>query len=219
MKIKIIPFRALLLTLLFFTAGVKIHAQEIENEFETRTEVELSFKPIKKLKLTFIPELRFDENFTLDKYLFEGEAEYKPLKFLSFGTTYRLLVNPRENKDTEYFNRFGFNTTAKKEFGRFEPAVRIEYSNYADDEITDKEYLRYKASVKYDIKNVKLTPFVSAEAFHDLKDSQLYKFRYSTGFDYKLFKNNYLGAAYKLDYYKNEYKNKHIFSVGYKIKF
>ncbi len=218
MKTRIL-IQAFIITAAIFTATVKTYAQEVENQFETRTEVELSFKPLKNLKLTFIPELRFDENLALDKYLFEGEADYKLAKYLSVGTTYRLVVNPRDTKDTEYFNRFGFNITAKKEIGRFEPAFRVEYSNYADDEITDKEFLRYKASVKYDIKNFKLTPFVAAEAFQDLSGSQLYKMRYATGFDYKLFKNNYLGAAYKLDYYNNEYKNKHIFSVGYKIKF
>lgn len=194
-------------------------AQDIENELQTRTQLELTYKPIKKLKLTFMPQLRFDENFSLDKYLFEGEAEYKALDFLELGATYRFVVNPRDTKDTEYFNRYGFSATAKKEFGRFEPAFRLRYSNYADDDADDKSFMRYKATLKYDIKDCKITPFVAAELFQQIDGGDLYKMRYSTGLDYKLFKNNYVGVSYKFDYYNTEYVNKHIISLGYKIKF
>lgn len=196
-----------------------LKAQEIENEFQTRTELDLVHKPLKKLKLNFTPEVRFDEDFSIDGYIFEAGAEYKLLKFLELGATYRFEVNPRKTKETEYFNRFAFSATLKEEFGDFEPAFRLRYSNYADDDITDQDFLRYKMSVKYDIPKCKLTPFVAAEAFQSLNEGSLHKMRYSTGADYKLFKNNYLGASYKLDYYKNEYKNRHIFSIGYKIKF
>lgn len=214
-KINKISTLALILLLLVTTAK----AQEVDNEFQTRTELKLSYKPIKKLKLSILSQLRFDENFSLDNYLFEGEAEYKVLKFLKLGGTYRFVVNPRDTKDTEYFNRYGFSATAKKEFGRFEPAFRLRYSNYADDDVADKNFMRYKTSLKYDIPKCKLTPFVAAELFQQFDGGDLYKMRYSTGLDYKLFKKNYIGVSYKFDYYQKEYKNRHILSVGYKIKF
>jgi hypothetical protein len=206
------------ITLLFF-ASIKNQAQEVETDFQTRTSLNLSYKPIKKLQLKFTPELRFDENFSLDKYVFEGGAEYKILKFLELGATYRFGINPRENKDTEYANRYSFSATAKKEFNRFEPAFRLSYTNDADDEVSNEEFLRYKASLDYNIRKSKITPFIGIEAFQRLSDADLYKIRYSAGADYKLFKKNYLGVSYKLDYYQKEYKNRHIFSVGYKIKF
>lgn len=219
MKIRIIiPYAFCLIVTLFIT-GENVFAQEVTNDFETRTAVDLSFKPIKKLKLSLIPELRFDENFSLDEYLFEGEAEYKALNFLSFGAAYRFEVNPRDTKSTEYFHRYSFNTELEKELNRFETSFRLRYSNYADDEITDKSFLRYRAKLEYDIPKSKITPAVAVEAFHDLNENNLFKMRYTAGIDYKLFKNNYLGVDYKLDYYNNEYKNKHIISVGYKIKF
>jgi hypothetical protein len=217
MKTKIIYTYGLFALILF--AGKTSEAQEVENEYQSRTELKLSYKPLKKIKLSFTPEFRFDENFSLDKYLFEGGLEYKPLKFLELEATYRYVINPRENKGTEYFNRFAFSATAKKEFNRFEPAFRLRYSNDADDDITDKEFLRYKASLDYDIPSFKLTPFIAAEAFQQLDGGGLYKMRYSTGFDYKLFKKNYIGLSYKFDYYQNEYRNRHIISLGYKIKF
>ena len=166
-----------------------------------------------------MPQFRFDENFSLDKYLFEGEAEYKVAKFLDVAATYRFVVNPRDTKDTEYFNRYGFSATAGKKFGNFESAFRLRYSNYADDDVSDKSFMRYKASLKYDIKDCKLTPFVAAELFQQTDGGNLYKMRYSSGFDYKLFKKNYIGVSYKFDYYNTDYLNKHIISLGYKIKF
>ncbi len=208
---------ALGLILLLLVSTLK--AQEVDNELQTRTEVELSFKPIKKLKVTFMPQLRFDENFSLDKYLLETGAEYDLFKFLEVGATYRFIVNPRDTKDTEYLNRYGLSVTTKTELGRFEPSFRLSFTNYAEDDVDDKTFLRYKAGVKYDIPNCKLTPFVALEAFQELDEGDLYKMRYAAGIDYKLFKNNYLGLDYKLDYYQKEYTNMHIISLGYKIKF
>lgn len=194
-------------------------AQEISNEVQTRTELELAIKATKKLKLTISPQLRFDENFSLAKYHFEGGAQYKVHKLLSVGGKYRFIVNPRETKDTEYFNRYSFNATVKKDFDRFKPSFRLRYSNFADDEMSDENFLRYKTSLKYDISKSKITPYIAAEAFQQLSANNLYKMRYSAGADYKLFKNNFLGLNYKLDYYTQEYRNRHIVSVGYKLKF
>jgi hypothetical protein len=216
-KIRII--NTCVLVAIITIAGKISSAQEVENDFQTRTSAELSFEPLKKLKLNLIPELRFDENFSLDKYLFEGETVYKPVKFLSLGATYRFEGNLRDNKDTEYFNRFAFSATAKKEFKRFESAFRLRYTNDADDETSNDDFLRYKASLNYNIRKSKITPFVGVEAFQRLSDTELYKMRYTAGADYKLFKKNYLGVSYKFDYYEKEYKNRHILSVGYKIKF
>jgi len=215
MKTRITIF---ILTILLIV-GKNTFAQDTENEFQTRTKLDLSFKPFKKFKLNISPEFRFNEDFSLDKYHFEAEAEYKLLKFLELGATYRFVVNPRDTKDTEYFNRYAFSTTAKKEFGRFEPAFRLRYSNYADDDVSDKNFMRYKASLKYDIPDCKITPFVAAELFQNADGGDMYKMRYSTGIDYKLFKKNYLGVSYKFDYYNTEYLNRHIISLGYKIKF
>lgn len=207
------------LVLIFLLNGINLSAQDIENNFKIRTSAELSFEPIKKLKLNIIPELRFDDSFSLDEYLLEGEAVYKPVKFLSLAASYRFVADLKQTKDTDYFNRFAFSATAKKEFKNFESAFRLRYTNDADDDSGNIQFLRYKASLNYDIPKNKITPFVAVEAFQRLTDGDLYKMRYSAGIDYKLFKKNYIGLSYKLDYYQKEYKNNHILSVGYKIKF
>lgn len=206
-------------TLLIVLISVSGQAQELENEFQTRTKLDLGFKPLKKVKFTIMPELRFEDDFSLDKYILEGEAEYKISKLLKFGASYGFIGNLRDVKNTEYFSRYALSITLKKEFNRFEPSLRLMYSNYADDEIDDKNYLRYKASLKYDINNFKLTPYLAVQAFQQLNDGGLYKMRYAAGGSYKLMKNHYLNADYKLDYYNMEYKNRHIISIGYKINF
>ncbi len=207
------------LLFIFLAFGNHTKAQDVVNDFQSRTSIELEFKPLKKVKLSVIPEIRMDEKFSVDKFLFEGQLEYKPIKLLSLGAIYRFVGNTRTTKSTQYFNRYDFLATVKKDFGRFTPALRMRYSNYADDDVLDKKFMRYKASVKYDIPKSKITPFIGVEAFRDLTASELYKMRYSAGLDFKLFKKNFLGVAYKLDYYEQEFRNKHIICVGYKIKF
>lgn len=206
--------------MIFFLANFLSSAQETDNEIEYRGELNLSYKLNKKLKFSLTPEIRFDENFSTDKYLFEGGITYKPVKFLKLGGSYRYLINPRFEKETEYFNRYSLSAETGKKFGRFNSGFRIKYSNDADDEITDKQFLRYKLSLDYNIRKCKITPKLGVEAFHQLgNEGGMYKMRYSLGADYKLFKNNYLNFVYKLDYYYTEYLNKHIIGLGYKFKF
>ena len=212
-----------LLTALLFAAFLIVAigscAQEVKNEFQTRTLLDVSFNPFKKVKFTISPELRFDNDFSLDKYLLEGETEYKISKLFSVAARYGLVGNLRNEKDTEYFGRYAFSAQFEKDFNRFEPSLKIMYSNYADDDVDDKKFLRYRAKLKYDIPNFKVNPFVSVQLFQDINEGWLYKTRYAVGAYYKLFKKNYLGASYKFDYYNNKYLNRHIFSIGYKIKF
>lgn len=206
----------------FLTISGGTYAQDevdVNNEVQQRIELKASFKPIKNLKISLNPELRLDESFSLDKYHIEGMAEYKVLDFLSVSAAYRFIVNPRDGKVTEYYNRYAFGIELKEKVERFTPSLLVRYTNYADDDISDKQFMRYKASVDYNIRKCKITPFAEAEAFQDLTTGSLYKMRYAVGADYKIRKNNYVGVAYKLDYYMQEYTNKHIFNVGYKIKF
>lgn len=194
-------------------------AQDTENEGQFRTALELNYKIAEGLKLEFTPQIRFDEDFTVNKYLLEGGLSYKTFGFLYWGANYRLTIKPQEYLESEKYSKYGFSVTAKESYGDFTPSFRINYSNYADDDITDKEFLRYKAKVAYNVPNCKITPFVALEAFQEMEDKTLYKMRYSTGFAYKIKKNNYIKLNYKLDYYKQEYLNKHIITIAYKYNF
>ncbi|NJO92701.1 MAG: DUF2490 domain-containing protein [Chloroflexia bacterium] len=208
----------LITAIIILVIATMVNAQEVENNFQTRFSASAIFEPVHNLKFEFTPELRFNENFILDKSVVETALEYELLKFLSFGASYRFTANKRETKETEYLHRYTLNTTVKKKINRFTPSLRILYANYSDED-DYKEILRFKGKVKYNIPKNKLTPFFAVEAFQSLNINDLYKMRYSIGFDYKIFKRSSISIDYMLDYYLNEYRNKHIFSLGYHIKF
>ncbi len=209
-----------ILMLLF--SGQLVRSQEVdnsvENEFEYRTYFKSTIKLAKNFKLNVVPEVRLKDDFSIDRYLLETELKYKPIKYLTIGGGYRFIINPRTTKSTEYLHRYEFSATLKKKFNDFKPALKVSYTNYADDD-ADDNFLRYKALVEYDIPKCKFTPVVGAELFHQLSSGDMYKVRYGVGVDYKLFKKNFLEVSYKLDYYLQKYKNKHIISIGYKLKF
>jgi isopentenyldiphosphate isomerase len=211
----------IILLIIFALSTLLLQAQEVENEFEYRTSVYAQFKPLKKLKVYISPEARFDEDFSLGEYNMEAGATYKLSSAFSVGANYRFIINPRESKETEYYSRYKFYVTLKQKYGDFTPSVKLSYSNFADDDKDNElnNYLRYKASLEYDIPKSKLTPVVGIEAFHNLNDKEISKIRYSAGADYKLFKNNYIGLRYKFDFYRTSYKNRHVFGLQYKIKF
>ncbi|BAX81577.1 DUF2490 domain-containing protein [Labilibaculum antarcticum] len=193
-------------------------AQEVENDFQSRTSFTASTKLLKNLKLSISPEFRFDDSFSLDKYLLEGKLSYSLTDNLSLGTGYRFYANERESKSTEYDNRYSFNVKYEKSYLRFEPSLKISYTNDSDDD-SNGNLLRYKTELKYNIKKCKITPFAGLEAFQEVSGGDLSKMRYFLGADYKICKKNYIEASYKFDYFQNEFKNKHIVSLGYKLKF
>lgn len=196
---------------------MRVQAQEVVKEYETWTAFSIDKKITDRLKARLTPEVRFQDGFTVDKYLIEAGVRYQLLKFLKLGTRYRFITNKRESKDTEYLHRFALEASLERKIRRFEPEFRLMYTNYADDDL-DESYLRYKAALQYDIPRCKITPEIAAQVFHKLSAAKINKIRYGVGVRYQYIKNNYLGLFYKLDYYKLEYRNRHIFGISYKIK-
>lgn len=207
--------------LLLFTialAAFQVSAQEVENEFQARTKLKLSFEPLKDVKVSLTPEIRFNDAFDYDKFQIEGDVKYSPIKYLDLGASYRFIGNQNKDNETEFANRYAIYAKTQYKIERFKPSLRVSYTNFSDDDKND-HFLRYKIGTEYNIKKSKITPEISAEIFQSLTDSNLYKMRYSAGASYKLKKNNYIDLSYKFDYYMQEYRNKHIVSVGYKLKF
>lgn len=218
---KSIHLNSLFTILVIMAFGFNLVSQDIEQEYQIRTSAAISYKPVKKLKVVFSPEVRYDETLKIGRYLLEGKMTYKPIKHLFLTGNYKFIINPRQENPTEYFHRFGGGIIYKRTFGDFKPGFKLSYTNDSDDGDGDNEsdnYLRYKGWVEYNIPDCKLTPEVGVELFQQLGTSGLYKVRYKAGFEYKLFKDNFIGVSYKLDYYMKKYTNKHIFSVGYKLK-
>lgn len=207
---------SIIVLIVFF--GLSIKAQETENIYQTRVEYQLQYKPVKKLSFCLTPEMRFDEAFNTDRFLIESRIEYELFKFFELGGSYRFISNPRDEKDTEYLHRLAFDATLKKKIERWKFSLRGRYTDYTEDD-SDGNFFRLKAKAKYNIKNCRLTPFVAIESFRNLNNSNWYKMRYSSGVSYPVFNNSSISVGYKLDYYLQEYTNKHILYVGYRMKF
>lgn len=188
-----------------------------QDEMEYRASASLRFSPIKKVKLYFSPELRF-ENTGLDKLVLDAEVKYSPIKHLDVGGSYALILNKRNNNPTELINRFSVYIGTDFKWERLTPELRLMYTNY-DEDSGNEHFLRYKAKLNYDIANLKVDPYLAAELYQQLSDGALYKMRYAIGADWRFAKDHAIGLEYKLDDYMDADKVKHIIGVGYSFKF
>lgn len=224
-KIRILLF---LLSVLITTSAFA------QNEPATWFELEVSKKIVKNLKFEFNPELRLHGGFEIDTYILEGGLSYKLHKYLTLAGYYRYEneYNYREKRqiyEWEPSNRFAFDAKSGFELKRFDFKFRVRYTNGSDfDQTTDGKtsYFRYRAKIEYNIKGSKFTPFISAEAFHDLILNGLDKIRYTTGLAYSINKKNEIGLFYRLQDYieptdvtvdKKESVN--ILGIGYSLSF
>ncbi|MFY0652156.1 MAG: DUF2490 domain-containing protein [Cyclobacteriaceae bacterium] len=211
----------LLLILFLFLWGYMVNAQEssgTENEVNTWMELKLKKKISKGLNIYVAPQLRLTSGSSIDKYLLETGIKYKLTDFMSIGALYR-YTGDQKSDHTNFYHRFGFDLKAFEKYGRFEPELRLRYSNITDfNEDSSDKFMRYKGLLAYDIPKCKFTPFVSVEGFQQLSDNGFKKVRYGVGGEFKLPGGNYLGLSYRLDYHLNKYKNSHIIGVNYKIK-
>lgn len=174
----------------------------------------------KKLNLALTQEFRFDDNSThLDQYFTELGIEYKLRKGLSLGFGYRFI---RNNKNSGYHNeqRIFADLEYAHKLDRFRLSYRFRFQNHDElgvskdegDDITQKYRLRIK--VGYNIRNFKLTPYVSAEGFlanenrglnyietitKRVKYTGLEKLRYTVGLDYPIRKFFEIGAYYRIE--------------------
>lgn len=199
--------------------SVQSSAQEVENNYQYRFGIDLNWDLVKNLKLSVAPQLRFEDGF--QRIQFEAGLRYKTFGFLYWGASFRAEIEPSDvdNEPADKYGRYAFNVMARKKFGDFTPSVRVMYTNYTNESVTDSEFMRYKGAVKYDIPKCKITPFVSVEAFQAMDENMLHKMRYSTGFDLKVKKGRYLNVGYMFDYFILDYKNRHIFELGYSFDF
>jgi hypothetical protein len=218
---------ALLLLILLSSAAIA------QSGPSTWAELEFSKKIIKNLKVEFNPELRFYNDFRMDTYILEGGLSYKLHKYLTVAGYYRYEnTNDYKPKKDIYVwepsNRFAFDAKTDFDVDRFNLSFRLRYTNGADlvnSEASNDSYFRYRAKVDYNIKGSKIIPYVSYEAFHDLKQNYFDKIRYTGGLAYPLNKNNELSLFYRLQDYlelnslEDKKESMNIIGVGYSLKF
>jgi len=192
-------------------------------------ELGLSRKIVKNLKFEFNPELRMLDDFKMDSYILESGISYKAHKYLTIAGYYRFEEAWDYKKSTGAykgkgsFNRFAFDVKSGYELLRFSLQGRIRYTRELD-KGTNASELRYRAKIDYNIKGIKLAPFVSVELFNDKSISEIEKqmisgglkdidkIRYTGGLSYGINKNNEVSLFYRLQ--DNRIKNESTNIVG-----
>lgn len=220
---------------LFLFACLLSLAGLTQNLPNTWIELEFSKKITDKLKFEFAPELRLLDGFNMDStsgfkmdsYILEGGLSYKLHKYLSVESYYRFeeeyKAKYKRKRDEngnkipgyEYLysdkssNRLAFDIKSGFDLDRFGFQFRIRYTQGLFNN-NDASEFRYRAKVDYNIKGIKLVPFVNVEFFHDLavlqqtRDSisggfkAFDKIRYTGGVSYKINKNNEITLFYRL---------------------
>jgi hypothetical protein len=196
--------------------------------YSLRSAVDLELKIAKKLKLEITPEYRYDPVNQSGSMLIQAGVNYKLANWFSLGAYYRLDgsqttdIEPVEESSWAISNRFALDANAKLNLNRLTPKFRVRFSNFTDfDSGTDDKsnFLRYRVGLDYNLKGIKLTPFVSAEFYHKLSSGLLSKSRFTLGAEYEFNKHNAISAGYS---YARKFKtvtDYHIFELTYRIGF
>jgi hypothetical protein len=202
----------------------------------TWVEIELSKKIVKNLKFEFNPELRLLDDFKMDSYILEGGLSYKLHKYLTIASYYRFEEQwDYKKKSGAYkgdysYNRLAIDLKPGYDFYRFSLQGRIRYTKGLDATDNASE-LRYRAKLDYNIKGIKLLPFVSIELFNNKSVTEaektlisggfkdINKIRYTAGLSYELNKNNEVSLFYRLqdNRVKNEWAD--ILGLGFSHDF
>jgi len=202
------------------------------------TWIELGFSKniIKNLKFEFNPELRLLGNYKMDSYILEGGLSYKVHKYLTVASYYRYEDEWDYKKSTGAYkgqqtsSRLAFDAKSGIEMFRFNFQVRIRYTNglYANNDASE---FRYRAKIGYNIKGIKLVPYLSAEFFHDLSVAEtdrnnisggfkyIDKGRYTAGLEYTINKSNDVSLFYRLQDNRIKDVSTNIIGLGYSHDF
>jgi hypothetical protein len=210
--------RFLLSVILFLLCFSVVQAKT--EKFGTWIELSVTKKFLKKFEFSIIPEFRLQDNFSMDEYIFEGKLSYGPFKFLDVAAAYRINTNVKNNGNVVSQSAV-FDVTGKTDYKRFNGSLRARITNDTDsgDIPWETYYFRPRAKLAYNIKGIKIEPYVSYEFFHSFREHVYYKARFDVGFSRKFKKNHEFGLYYRLNDYFSERSSIHILGINYGFKF
>ena len=210
--------RLLLSVIIIFICFSVVQAKT--EKFGTWIELSVTKKFLKKFEFSIIPEFRLQDDFTMDEYIFEGKLGYGPFKFLDIATAYRINTNVK-NSGNEVSQSGVFDVTGKADYKRFSGSLRARITNDTDfgDAPWETFYFRPRAKLAYNIKGIKVEPYVSYEIFHSFREHKYYKARFDVGFSHKFNKKHEVGLYYRLNDYFSDQSSIHILGINYGFKF
>lgn len=207
----------ILVALATLFSNLKLTAQS-EN-FNTWIELEFKKEVLNNLSFSLSPEIRLEDQFKVNEFLFQGKLEYKIFKFLEFNGAYRINTEVKK-KGNETYYRWAFDAQAKQDIARFEAMARGRLTNYTDSgDESPGNYFRPRLKLKYDIRGNKIEPFVSYELFRNMTEAQWHKYRIDAGFTRNLGDIHRIGMRYRLHNYFTDKNSVHILGIEYRMEF
>ncbi len=208
--------KILLIAVLIIFGLVSVKAKT--EEFGIWLELEFTKTFLKKFEFSFIPDIRFQDDFTVDKYQFDGKLAYEPIKYFEFAVAYRVKTNIK-SKENEVTHRLVLDANGKIDIGRFKPSFRTRYVTYKDVDDKKVSLIRPRIKVVYDIRKNKFAPYTSYELYQDLVSNKSKKGRFDIGFTRKMGKFHRIGVYYRLQhYYAGDRNSINIVGIDYRLK-
>lgn len=179
---------------------------------------DITYKPTKKLELKAGPMVRLDNNYRQVKsVLLDFSAEYRLFKNFDAIGRYRWSSIPEPDEEQRHRlslgAKYSYDLTKRIELG-----ARFLYQHDFL-EGTDRDALRGRIGISYNIKKLPLTPYVNAEGFYTFtnKGSNWSRIRLALGLDWQISKQHTLTVAYLIQqpFYEVAPVRSHIVSVGY----
>ncbi len=211
--------KRLILILIILCSGNSVTLAKTD-KYGTWIELTFTKKFLKDFEFSIIPEIRLQDDFTVDEYIFEGKLAYEAFRFLDFSASYRYNTNVKD-KGNEISNNLVFDATGKTDYKRFDGSLRLRFTNDYDtgDVRWETFYFRPRIKLKYNIRKVKIDPYVSYELFYNIKNKDFYKGRFDLGISRDLAKHHEIGIYYRNQDYFSIRNSIHILGIDYEFKF
>jgi hypothetical protein len=149
---------------------------KVIRDFRTITEAGIGKEFFNTWKIEAAGCLKLEKNSTrVDEVNLDLKMFYAPLKFVTVGGGYRLTANQNKQDIYERKHRYSLEIELGKKIDCFIVDFRIRYQNMDDEffrneinSVAEKNILRNRLQIKYNIRKNRLTPYVYTELYGQL---------------------------------------------------
>ncbi len=202
-----------ILFVVFFTtlSGTFLFSQNSETMLWTKARVKKEIN--KKISLRGEMNFRFGRD-GLYTFFPQTGLFYKVSNWLTPSVEYRFLLDKNKSGNYKMAHRFHLNANIEQEINRLAMDLRLRYQ-YKLRNSKGTSTIRIKPSLGYNIKGIKLSPFVYSEVFFDVEKGEWEKVRYGVGGKYNLKGPNVLSFRYIYESRLDKIRVRHIWSLSF----
>lgn len=201
----------LLFLTIFIILPLSSFSQDVKvvRDLRLRNTLSIEKKITKKLLIFGEAEIGLEKDIgQMGKLHGEIGIGYSPLKFLSFESKYRYTKNRKNfSEEFKFTHLLAFSAEGKYKFNRLRTYYRLQYQNIDEEQITDKtdkpnrNLLKNRIKLKYNIKGSKLTPYFAPELYVSVGQMGIVvtKLKTIAGVEYEFNKNQKVKFYYRND--------------------